>query len=76
MPYRTVTLSEEAYQALKRKKRPGESFTDLVLREFAQQGNAGHILSVLKTIEFPPDFAESVAKASKELRKNFKIREF
>lgn len=76
MPYRTITLSEEAYRVLKRRKKQGESFTDLVLREFAEQGNAGHILSALNTLEFPSDFADNAREASKELRKNFKMRSF
>jgi predicted CopG family antitoxin len=76
MPYRTITLSEEAYQALKRRKKQGESFTELVLREFAGQGSADHILSVLKTLQFPEDFADSAKKTRTELRKNFRMREF
>lgn len=32
MPVKTVTLSEDAYQALAALKRPGESFSDVVRR--------------------------------------------
>lgn len=32
MPFRTITIKEEAYQKLRRAKRTGESFSDVVSR--------------------------------------------
>lgn len=32
MPVRTLTVTEQAYERLARLKRPGESFTDVILR--------------------------------------------
>lgn len=34
MGTKNISLTEEAYETLKAHKRPGESFTDVVLREF------------------------------------------
>lgn len=39
MPVKTVTLSEDAYQALSALKRPGESFSDVV-RRITQKGRS------------------------------------
>lgn len=46
MPYRSITLSEEAYRALDRMKQGKESFTDLVLR-LSRRNNARELLDVL-----------------------------
>lgn len=32
MPTKSLTITEEAYENLKKHKRPGESFTDTILR--------------------------------------------
>ncbi|GAB3417094.1 hypothetical protein GCM10027435_15400 [Haloparvum alkalitolerans] len=32
MPTKSLTITEEAYESLKKHKRPGESFTDTILR--------------------------------------------
>ncbi|WP_129116691.1 antitoxin VapB family protein [Halegenticoccus tardaugens] len=34
MGTKNISLTEEAYETLKARKRPNESFTDVVLREF------------------------------------------
>lgn len=38
MPSKTVNLSVEAYEAARTAKRPGESFSDLMLRTFRPAG--------------------------------------
>lgn len=37
MPVRTLTVTEEAHARLAREKRPGESFTDVLLRLTARR---------------------------------------
>lgn len=69
----TISLSDEAYRILKAQKLEGESFSDLILRKFGR-GNPSAILAYLKERGPNPDLADSVEKASKELRKNLKLQ--
>ncbi|MEM3065440.1 MAG: antitoxin VapB family protein [Candidatus Nitrosotenuis sp.] len=69
----TISLSDEAYRILKAQKLEGESFSDLILRKFGK-GNPSVILAYLREIGPNPDLADSVEKASKELRKNLKLQ--
>lgn len=39
MPSKTITISLEAYLALSREKRPGESFSDVILRILRERGD-------------------------------------
>ena len=74
MGRKTITISDEAYATLKRRRKAGESFTEVTLREFAE-GNADKILSIVMTPKFPDrELAENVRRASNEHRKNFRMR--
>lgn len=76
MGHRTITISDEAYRVLKRRKKEGESFTEVILREFPE-GNADKILSIVLGPGFPDkELSENVRHASREMRKNFRMREF
>ncbi len=72
--HKTITISDEAYATLKRRRKEGESFTEVILREFAES-NADKILSVVMGPDFPDkELAENVRQASEEHRKSFKMR--
>lgn len=76
MPSRTLTIKEEAYQALKSEKKQNESFTDVILRLTSKKGDLNKLLEVMKNKEFfNPELAKNVEKASKEFRKNFRVRD-
>lgn len=48
MAFKTLTISEEAYQRLKKHKLPGESFTQVILRELPEPlETAGEVLDYL-----------------------------
>ena len=68
----TISLSDDAYRILKAQKRVGESFSDLILREFGK-GNPVTILTYLKETNPNYNIAEAVEKESKDLHKNLKL---
>ncbi len=39
MPTKTITITENAYNLLKRKKRPQESFSELITRVFGEKSS-------------------------------------
>jgi predicted CopG family antitoxin len=69
----TITITLEAYNALKAKKKEGESFSNLILRTF-QKSNASEIIAYYKEKRPDPELADAIEQSSKELRKNFKLR--
>jgi predicted CopG family antitoxin len=74
----TITIGEEAYRALKRRKKEKESFTDVILRLASEKGSVRGLLDYYRSDEFTPmsdETAKLIEQASKELRRNFKLRE-
>jgi predicted CopG family antitoxin len=50
MAFKTLTIREEAHQRLKKHKLPGESFTQVILRELPDPlETAGDVLDFLKS---------------------------
>lgn len=74
MPTRSLTIKEEAYLALKAKKKGGESFTDVILRLTENKGSARRLLEMMDGSR-SPDLADNIEAASKKFRKNFKTRD-
>lgn len=86
MGHKTITISDSAYRALKKMKKTRESFTDVILRLSIIVSRSGAderkrgIDKLAELVEGSPDFpdhelADNIEKASKEFRKNFRIRE-
>jgi predicted CopG family antitoxin len=54
MAFKTLTISEEAHERLRKHKMPGESFTQVILRELPEPlETAGEVLDFLKS-QAPP----------------------
>ncbi|AFU57012.1 protein of unknown function DUF217 [Candidatus Nitrososphaera gargensis Ga9.2] len=77
MASKTIMISEEAYEILKKRKRPNESFTDVIIRLGYEKGSAKRLLELAKSREpISSDTAKIMEETSREFRKNFKTRDF
>ncbi len=76
MGNKTIMISEEAYEVLKRRKRPNESFTDVIMRLGFEKGSAKMLLQLAKSREpLISETAKIIQDTSKEFRKNFKTQD-
>lgn len=62
--HKTITISVEAYDALKRAKEDYESFTDIILRMARKKERSG-LLDYLNSIGPQPELADLVEAARK-----------
>lgn len=73
MGYKTISVSDEAYNALKRKKRKKESFNDLILR-LASEPAQKEILELAGSWQGSKVESDKLLKIIYENRKNSQIR--
>lgn len=67
MVTKTINIKESAYNALKAQKRPGESYSDVILR--VTEGEEKGVCEFLQTIDpaVREELAASVASVKKDL---------
>jgi len=66
MSYKTLTVRTEAYARLKKLKAPGESFSDVILRELPEPWQTcGDVLQGLRNIQAPMPDAKFMAAVLK-----------
>jgi predicted CopG family antitoxin len=68
MAHKTITISQEAYDALARAKIAKESFTDVILR-LAPKGNAQALMDYVRKLPPSEDLAQSIESAITRTRK-------
>jgi predicted CopG family antitoxin len=66
MAHKTITISEEAYCALKRMKRPNESFTRVILRLTRSEKSTRDLLDFLKKMGPQNELADAIEAAYRE----------
>jgi len=72
MTTKTISITDEAYGILKRlKKSEKDSFSDVIMRHYPRKRKLSEVLKELGNCE---ELAESIEKASEEMRAS-KIRE-
>ena len=74
MAHKTLTISEEAYNALSRLKTRDESFTKVILR-LARKKSGGNLLEYVRSIPMQErkELADSIEKAL-ERRSSIRLR--
>jgi predicted CopG family antitoxin len=65
MRHKTLTVSEEAYQALARLKKERESFTQVILR-LTDKKERGTLLDFVRSLEPDEGFAQELEKVVEE----------
>jgi len=68
MGHKTITISEEAYEALAGLKQGRESFTEAILR-LARRREKGTLLDFVKSLEPDEEFAEIMDEVVREREK-------
>lgn len=63
MAHKTITISDEAYEALARSKKDSESFTKVILRLTSERTKASSLLRHLETSQADEELAKSVEAA-------------
>ena len=72
MGHKTLTISEEAYEALSSLKKERESFTEAILR-LTKNAERGNLLDYIKTLSPDEEFAAILDQVVNE-RKNISLR--
>lgn len=69
MAHKTITISEDAYEALAKAKDENESFTKAILRLTSERGKAGAFLRYLEATPADEELAKNVEAAMRVTRK-------
>ena len=69
MAHKTITISENAYEALARSKKENESFTKVILRLTSESGSASSLLEHLRRSQADEELAASIERAMQRTRR-------
>jgi predicted CopG family antitoxin len=69
MAHKTITISDDAYEALARSKRENESFTKVILRLTSDRSKAARFLEYVMNSPPDEDLARSVERTMERTRK-------
>jgi len=73
MPHKTITISLEAYEALLRLKRPGESFSDVILRLARRIPDLSELEGVWSDV--PEEKIEEILKSIRGAWASWRVRQ-
>lgn len=70
MATKTITIDLEAYEALRRRKEKGESFSDVIKRHFARGVTGRELGLILQGLELGEDTLETLDELIQERRQH------
>lgn len=68
MATKTITIDLEAYEALKRRKSKGESFSDVIKKHFARGATGTELNLILERLELGEDTLEALDELIEDRR--------
>jgi len=72
VPHKTITISLVAYEALRRLKRPGESFSDVILRLARSQPELSGLAGAWSDV--PEEEAEEILRSIREAWASWRVQ--
>jgi predicted CopG family antitoxin len=60
MAVKTITIDLEAYEALSRNKRPGQSFSQVIKQHFGKVRTGGDLLQAIERVSLSPETLDAV----------------
>ena len=70
MAVKTITIDLEAYEALARRKRPGQSFSDVIKREFAGGSTGRDLLEAAGRVRVSEDMLRDIESQIRARRRS------
>ena len=70
MAVKTITIDLEAYEALARRKRKGESFSRVIKEHFGRRSTGRDLGAALETLRLAPDTLEAATEIIRSRRRS------
>jgi predicted CopG family antitoxin len=70
MPVKTITIDLDAYEALARQKRSGQSFSDVIKQHFASGSTGRDLLEAVKRDKLSEDALDAMEAQGRARRRN------
>jgi predicted CopG family antitoxin len=70
MAVKTITIDLEAYEALARRKRPGQSFSEVIKQHFAGESTGRDLLEAVRRFTLAEETLDAVAAQIRARRRS------
>jgi predicted CopG family antitoxin len=70
MAVKTITIDVEAYKILSRRKRAGQSFSDVIKEQLGRRKTGADLRTVLKQVHLSPQTLDRIEAQLRERRRN------